>query len=76
VITVKTKAQLHEVITTPLPKGILNWNFELATKNDRIAALEAEVARLEKKGKQKAILNPNVGGESGLEARTAADAAY
>jgi hypothetical protein len=34
-------------------------DFELAAKNDRVAALEAEVVWLEKKRKRKAIPNPN-----------------
>jgi hypothetical protein len=33
--------------------------FELVTKNDKMAAFEAEVARLTKTRKRKAILNPN-----------------
>jgi hypothetical protein len=33
--------------------------LELAAKNDRIAALEAEVTRLTKKRKRRAIQNPN-----------------
>jgi hypothetical protein len=33
--------------------------FELITKNDRIAALEAEVARLTETRKRRAIPNPN-----------------
>jgi hypothetical protein len=40
-------------------KGYANLEFELATKNDKIAALEAEVARLTKTRKRKAIPNPN-----------------
>jgi hypothetical protein len=42
-----------------IAKGYAQLEFELATKNDRIAALEAEAARLEKKRKRKAIPNPN-----------------
>jgi hypothetical protein len=42
-----------------IAKGYANLEFELATKNDRIAALEAEVARLTKARKRKAIPNPN-----------------
>jgi uncharacterized small protein (DUF1192 family) len=45
----------HHIIA----KGYENLEFELATKNDRIAALEAEVARLQKTRKRKAIPNPN-----------------
>jgi hypothetical protein len=42
-----------------IAKGYVQLEFELATKNNRIAALEAEVARLDKKRKRKAIPNPN-----------------
>jgi hypothetical protein len=42
-----------------IAKGYANLEFELATKNDKIAALEAEVVRLTKTRKRKAIPNPN-----------------
>jgi hypothetical protein len=42
-----------------IAKGYANLEFELAAKNDRIAALEAEVERLTKTKKRKAIPNPN-----------------
>jgi hypothetical protein len=42
-----------------ISKGYAKLEFELASKNDKIAALEAEVARLPKTRKRKAIPNPN-----------------
>jgi hypothetical protein len=39
--------------------GYAQLEFELAAKNDRIAALEAEVTRLTEKRKRRAIPNPN-----------------
>jgi hypothetical protein len=42
-----------------IAKGYKAVEFELATKNDKIAALEAEVARLTKTRKRRAVLNPN-----------------
>jgi hypothetical protein len=42
-----------------IAKGYANLEFELATKNDKIAAFEAEVARLTKTWKRKVIPNPN-----------------
>jgi hypothetical protein len=42
-----------------IAKGYEALEFELATKNDKIAALEAEVARLTKTRKRRAISNPN-----------------
>jgi hypothetical protein len=42
-----------------IAKGYEALEFELATKNDKIAALEVEVAGLTKTRKQRAIPNPN-----------------
>jgi hypothetical protein len=42
-----------------IAKGYAQLEFELAAKNDRIAALEAEVTKLTKKRKRRAIPNPN-----------------
>jgi hypothetical protein len=42
-----------------ISKGYAKLEFELASKNDKIAAFEAEVARLSKTRKRKAIPNPN-----------------
>jgi hypothetical protein len=42
-----------------IAKGYTNLEFELAIKNDRIAAFEAEITRLTKTRKRKAIPNPN-----------------
>jgi hypothetical protein len=42
-----------------IAKEYVQLEFELAAKNDRIAALEAEVTRLTKKRKRRAIPNPN-----------------
>jgi hypothetical protein len=57
-ITVKKSPGTHRRYHT-ISKGYENLEFELATKNDRIAALEAEVAKLQKTRKRKAIPNPN-----------------
>jgi hypothetical protein len=42
-----------------ISKGYAKLEFELASKNDKIAAFKAEVARLSKTRKRKAIPNPN-----------------
>jgi hypothetical protein len=42
-----------------IAKGYEVLEFELANKNDKIAALEAEVARLTKTRKRRAVPNPN-----------------
>jgi hypothetical protein len=68
-VTPKTSRQIRDFGKNKSPttrrhyntiaKGYSNLEFELATKNDRIAALEAEVAKLTKTRKRKAIRNPN-----------------
>jgi hypothetical protein len=50
-----TTRRYHNVVA----KGYANLEFELAAKNDRIAAFEAEVERLMKTKKRKAIPKPN-----------------
>jgi hypothetical protein len=42
-----------------IAKGYANLEIELATKNDKITALEAEIVRLTQTRKRKAIPNPN-----------------
>jgi hypothetical protein len=42
-----------------IAKGYANLEFELAAKNDEINVLKAEVARLTKTRKRRAIPNPN-----------------
>jgi hypothetical protein len=55
----KGKSPTTRVYYKTIAKGYEALEFELATKNDKIAALEAEVARLTKPRKRKAIPNPN-----------------
>jgi hypothetical protein len=68
-VTLKTSRQIRDFGKKKSPtthrhyntiaKGYSNLESELATKIDRIAAVEAEVAKLIKTRKRKAIPNPN-----------------
>jgi hypothetical protein len=55
----KNKSPTTRRYYNTIAKGYAQLEFELAAKNDRIAALEAEVTRLTKKRKRRAIQNPN-----------------
>jgi hypothetical protein len=55
----KNKSPTTRRYYNTIAKGYAQLEFELAAKHDRIAALEAEVTRLTKKRKRRAIPNLN-----------------